>query len=79
MGRASARTDRQQEPVTTQADVDLPFRRLAENASDVVYLSGPDQRIRWIAPTVEQCLGWTPAELIGTTFNDLLHPDDAAE
>ncbi len=78
MGRASARTDRQQEPVTTQADVDLPFRRLAENASDVVYLSGPDQRIRWIAPTVEQCLGWTPAELIGTTFNDLLHPDDAA-
>ena len=53
------------------------FRLLAENASDIVYMSGPDRIVRWIAPTVESALGWTPDEIIGTTFHDLLHPDDA--
>ena len=53
------------------------FRLLAENASDIVYMSGPDRIVRWIAPTVESALGWTPEEIIGTTFHDLLHPDDA--
>jgi len=53
------------------------FRLLAENASDIVYMSGPDGIVRWIAPTVESALGWAPSEIIGTTFHDLLHPDDA--
>ncbi len=53
------------------------FRLLAENASDIVYMSGPDRIVRWIAPTVESALGWTPGEIIGTAFHDLLHPDDA--
>jgi diguanylate cyclase (GGDEF)-like protein/PAS domain S-box-containing protein len=53
------------------------FRLLAENASDIVYMSGPDRLVRWIAPTVESALGWKPSEIIGTTFHDLLHPDDA--
>jgi PAS domain S-box-containing protein/diguanylate cyclase (GGDEF)-like protein len=53
------------------------FRLLAENASDVVFMSGPDHTVRWIAPTVMRALGWTPEELIGTDFIDLIHPDDA--
>lgn len=52
------------------------YRLLAENASDIVYQSGPDRLISWIAPTVEPTLGWTPEELVGTSFNDLIHPDD---
>ena len=52
------------------------FRRLADNATDVVYLSGRDRRVRWIAPTVTRALGWTPEELVGTSIGDLMHPDD---
>ena len=52
------------------------YRLLAENVSDIAYQSGPDRLIRWIAPTVEMALGWTPEELVGTSFNDLIHPDD---
>lgn len=58
------------------AESEARYRLLAENASDIVYQSGPDRLIRWIAPTVERALGWTPEELVGTTFNDLIHPDD---
>ena len=52
------------------------FRLLADHASDVVFMSGPDRRIRWIAPTVTRCLGWDPEELVGTEMGDLMHPDD---
>lgn len=52
------------------------FRLLAENASDIVYQAGPDHLVTWISPTVEQALGWAPEELVGTTVNDLIHPDD---
>lgn len=52
------------------------YRLLAENASDIVYLTGPDRLIRWIAPSVERVLGWTPQELIGTAFYDLVNPGD---
>lgn len=52
------------------------YRLLAENASDVVYLAGPDGRMRWIAPSVERTLGWEPDELVGTEAIELAHPDD---
>lgn len=52
------------------------FHRLAENATDVVYLSGRDRKVKWIAPTVTRALGWTPEELVGTSIGDLMHPDD---
>lgn len=52
------------------------FQELAENLADIAYLAGPDRNITWIAPTVEQSLGWTPEELVGTALADLLHPED---
>jgi diguanylate cyclase (GGDEF)-like protein/PAS domain S-box-containing protein len=51
---------------------------LAENASDLVCLSGPDRRITWISENVERTLGWTAAELTGTTLAELVHPEDLA-
>ena len=52
------------------------FRMLADHATDVVYLSGRDRNVKWIAPTVTRALGWTPEELVGTSVGDLMHPDD---
>jgi diguanylate cyclase (GGDEF)-like protein/PAS domain S-box-containing protein len=52
------------------------FHLLADNATDVVYLSGPDRVVKWIAPTVTRALGWLPEELVGTVMGDLMHPDD---
>jgi diguanylate cyclase (GGDEF)-like protein/PAS domain S-box-containing protein len=54
------------------------FQLLAENASDVVYLIGPDRAVEWITPSVTAALGYRPGELIGRSMFDLVHPDDQA-
>ena len=55
------------------------FRLLAENASDVVLLSGPDRLVTWVSPTVTAVLGWEPRELIGSRLEDVLRPEYVAE
>ena len=60
------------------AESEERYRLVAENSSDVVYLAGPDRKVRWIAPSVTRTLGWEPAEIIGTEAIDLVHPDDRA-
>jgi PAS domain S-box-containing protein len=57
------------------AESSRQYRLLAENASDVVFMAGPDRRIVWIAPSVTAVLGWDPEELVGTQLADLLRPD----
>lgn len=54
------------------------YRLLAENASDAVFQTDLDTRIRWASPSSELVLGWTPAELVGLDAIELLHPDDVA-
>ncbi|WP_407344724.1 EAL domain-containing protein [Pengzhenrongella phosphoraccumulans] len=49
---------------------------LAQNTSDVVVLSDPDRQVTWVSPAVTSVLGWAPADLVGTVFDDLIHPDD---
>jgi diguanylate cyclase (GGDEF)-like protein/PAS domain S-box-containing protein len=52
------------------------FQLLAENASDGVAMSAPDGVIEWLSPSVEGLLGWPPDDLIGSSFMELVHPDD---
>jgi hypothetical protein len=54
------------------------YRLLAENALDVVALTGVDGALEWISPAVTGTLGWTPQQLVGTRLVDLVHPDDQA-
>jgi PAS domain S-box-containing protein len=54
------------------------YRLLAENASDVVYQSGPDGVIQWISPSVDQLLGWTHDELVGRRAIELIPAEDLA-
>ena len=52
------------------------FRRMIENASDMVQVVGADTRIVYTGPSLERLLGYTPEEIQGTGAMDYLHPDD---
>lgn len=56
------------------AESEAHFRLLAESASDVVYEASPDGEIRWLSPSVERVLGYTPEELVGRNAFDLVDP-----
>jgi diguanylate cyclase (GGDEF)-like protein/PAS domain S-box-containing protein len=49
------------------------------NASDVVIQLAPDYTITWASPSLQDILGWSPADLTGTTVAALIHPDDLAQ
>lgn len=53
------------------------FRRMVENARDIVYTLKPDGTIVYTAPNVYSTLGYEPAELEGKPFMPLIHPDDS--
>ena len=81
-GQVSARVsswrqvDAEVEAEQARLESETRFRLLAENASDVVYRCDAEGRIRWISPSVESVLGWTPAELHGARAVELVHPQD---
>ena len=52
------------------------YRRIAENASDIVYSAGSDRNVTWISPSVTRVLGWEPLDILGNSIASLLHPDD---
>ncbi len=58
------------------ADAAEAFRLIAENASDVVYRADPDGVITWISPSAEALFGWPPADIVGRSISDFIHPDD---
>jgi PAS domain S-box-containing protein len=54
------------------------FRRLIENASDMVLICDASGAITYVGPSVERILGFTPAEMMGLRPPDNMHPDDLA-
>jgi PAS domain S-box-containing protein len=52
------------------------FRRLIENGSDLLMISGPDMALTYVSPSAERLLGYTPEEMLAKRPEDLLHPDD---
>jgi diguanylate cyclase (GGDEF)-like protein/PAS domain S-box-containing protein len=55
------------------------FRSLVHNSSDVITLIGRDGGIRYQSSSVERILGYADRQLIGTSFGDLVHPDDRTQ
>ena len=51
------------------------YRLLAQNTADVVVHVRGDT-IAWISPSVQYALGGTPADWIGRSVTDAVHPDD---
>lgn len=58
------------------ADESRRFRMLAENSTDVVVEGTNEGAFAWVSESVVDLLGWTPQDLVGTRFIDLVHPDD---
>ncbi len=54
------------------------YRRMAENASDIVYSAGTDRNVTWISPSVTRVLGWEPLDIVGRSMASFIHPDDRA-
>jgi len=57
------------------AESEERYRTLVDNASDIVATMDLDMRITSMNPAVEDVLGYTPAEVIGTVLDRLI-PDD---
>jgi PAS domain S-box-containing protein len=55
------------------------YRRIAENAGDMVVEL--DQRLHWryVSPVCKDILGWNAESLLGLGFMDRLHPDDVPQ
>lgn len=70
-------TDREKEAAAL-AEREHRYRLLAENATDLVFFVGPDQRLAWVSPSIAPVLGYEPTDLVGRDGRDLMHPDDAA-
>jgi len=51
-------------------------RHPLHHSPDVVALYEADGTLRYISPSVEDVLGWTPQEMTGRVTIDLVHPDD---
>lgn len=53
------------------------FRSLIENSSDVTTVLDAYGAILYQSPSVERVLGYTPEDLLGKTFWEYIHTDDA--
>ncbi len=47
-------------------------------ASDVAMEINAASRVVWISPAIEEVLGWSVEEIVGTSIFDRMHPDDVA-
>jgi len=52
------------------------YRLLAENTHDVVLRTDERGVIGWASPSAKAVLGWSPEDLVGVTFADLIEPSD---
>lgn len=51
------------------------YRLMAERVHDLIVRTDPAGRLLYVSPSC-RAYGYTPEELVGTSANDLLHPDD---
>lgn len=52
---------------------------VTDTSRDVIILANLDGRRTYVSPGVTPFTGWTPEELIGHTYRDIVHPQDSAE
>ncbi|HVJ93159.1 MAG TPA: histidine kinase dimerization/phospho-acceptor domain-containing protein, partial [Labilithrix sp.] len=54
------------------------FRLIVEYSSDFVSILEGDWKIRYQSPAIERVLGYDPSAVVGSSFLDLVHPEDRA-
>lgn len=55
------------------------YRILAERSEDIIITYGYDTMVTYASPSLERITGIKPEDMVGTTVNRLLHPEDAKD
>lgn len=55
------------------------YRLLTENISDIIWTTDIHLQFNFVSPSVFKVLGYTPAELMTSDFNETFHPKDIME
>lgn len=53
------------------------FRSLIEQTSDIITVVDQDGTVHYVSPSVRAILGYEPADILGKSIVDHLHPEDA--
>jgi PAS domain S-box-containing protein len=61
---------------TALSESETKFRRLVEDANDVIWSSHLDSTVTYISPQFQEIFGWQPEEWVGKPFVSLVHPED---
>jgi len=62
--------------VTEREMVQHRYRALIEKSPNVIAICGVDGLFRYVSPSIERLLGYSPAEIEGRPVIDLVHPAD---
>lgn len=54
------------------------FRSLIEQSSDIISVVDEDGTVYYASPSFERMLGYNPADLLGKSLIDILHPSDTS-
>jgi PAS domain S-box-containing protein len=57
---------------------EVRFRSLVQSSSDVITILDAQGQIGFLTPSVRRILGYDPADYVGRTVWELLHPEDLA-
>ena len=68
-------TERAKSEIALKAS-EVKYRAMIENSSEVIALLDRKGNLLYESPSVTRVIGYTPAERIGKSGFDLLHPDD---
>jgi PAS domain S-box-containing protein len=58
------------------AESEEKFRGVAERSSDIIQLTDTTGRITYVSPSIKRILGFEPEEIVGTTPDAIVHPED---
>jgi diguanylate cyclase (GGDEF)-like protein/PAS domain S-box-containing protein len=62
-----------------RAENEATLRLITENMGDIIALYHPDGTLRYVSPSIKKVLGYEPAEVLGLTPYEAIHPDDIAQ
>jgi PAS domain S-box-containing protein len=55
---------------------ELRYRALVESLNDIVFEVSAEGTVTYVSPIVVSVLGYLPHEIVGRSFDPLIHPDD---
>ncbi|MGI0491444.1 PAS domain-containing sensor histidine kinase [Alkalinema pantanalense CENA528] len=58
------------------AESEAKFRRLVENAHDIIGIWSLDGTLTYLAPGLKALLGYSPEDWVGKSFVPMVHPED---